>query len=136
VSFRYLDLTDYLAIACEVTGLELATVVKITDVGLADWALHAPMAGFSGQELYPDFVDKAAVLVVRLAKNHPLPDGNKRAAWVSLRLFVELNAWRWDPYPSVDEAEATVLKVAGGEWREEEMAAWLSRHLRAPEPSG
>jgi prophage maintenance system killer protein len=25
-----------------------------------------------------------------LAKNHPLPDGNKRAAWVSLRLFVEL----------------------------------------------
>jgi hypothetical protein len=40
-------------------------------------------AGFSGQELYPDFVDKAAVLVVRLAKNHPLPDGNKCAAWVS-----------------------------------------------------
>ena len=134
MSVYYLDLTDYLAIACEVTGLELATVVKIADVGLADSALHAPMAGFSGQELYPDFVDKAAVLVVRLAKNHPLPDGNKRAAWVSLRLFVELNAWRWDPYPSADESEATVLKVAGGEWGEEELAAWLSRHLRAPEP--
>jgi hypothetical protein len=35
VSFQFLDLTDYLAIACEVTGLDLATVVKITDVGLA-----------------------------------------------------------------------------------------------------
>jgi Fic family protein len=33
---------------------------------------------------YPDFVDKAAVLLVRLVKNHPLPDGNKRAAWVSM----------------------------------------------------
>jgi hypothetical protein len=41
VSVQYLDLTDYLAIACEVTGLELATVVKIADVGLADFALHA-----------------------------------------------------------------------------------------------
>jgi death-on-curing protein len=134
VSVQYLDLTDYLAIACEVTGLELATVVKIVDIGLADSALHAPMAGFSGQELYSDFVDKAAVLVVRLAKNHPLPDGNKRAAWVSLRLFVELNAWRWAPYPSVDEAEAAVLAVAGGEWREEEAAAWLRQYLRPPEP--
>jgi death-on-curing protein len=134
MSVEYLDLTDYLAIASEVTGLELATVLKIADIGLADSALHAPMAGFSGHELYPDFVDKAAVLVVRLAKNHPLPDGNKRAAWVSLRLFVELNAWRWDPYPSVDEAEAAVLAVAGGEWREEEAATWLRQHLRPPEP--
>jgi death-on-curing protein len=37
-------------------------------------------AGFGDEDLYPDFVDKSAVLVVRLAKNHPLPDGNKRAA--------------------------------------------------------
>jgi len=37
-------------------------------------------------------VDKAAVLVVRLAKNHPRPDGNKRVAWVALRLFVDIVA--------------------------------------------
>jgi len=29
---------------------------------------------------YPDFVDKAEILVTRIAKNHPLPDGNKRLA--------------------------------------------------------
>ncbi|MHB8457329.1 MAG: hypothetical protein ACYDBS_06520 [Acidimicrobiales bacterium] len=69
-----------------------------------------------------------------MAKNHPLPDGNKRAAWVTLRLFVERNAWGWDPYPLVDEAEAAVLAVAGGEWREEEAAAWLGQYLRPPEP--
>lgn len=50
---QYLDLADYLAVAWEVTGLELATVAKIADVGLADSALHAPMAGFGGVELYP-----------------------------------------------------------------------------------
>jgi prophage maintenance system killer protein len=62
-----------------------------SEVNLADSALHAPAAGFGETDLYPDFVDKAAVLVVRLAKNHPLPDGNKRCAWVALRLFVEIN---------------------------------------------
>jgi death on curing protein len=84
VSVRYLDLVDYVAIAAEVTGLDAVTVTKVADLGLADSALHAPMAEFGGTEFYPDFVDKAAVLVVRLTKNHPLPDGNKRAAWVTL----------------------------------------------------
>ena len=74
------------------------------------------------------------MLVVRLAKNHPLPDGNKRAAWVSLCLFVELNAWGGDPYPLVDEAAAAVLALAGGDWQEEDVAAWLRQYLRPPEP--
>jgi prophage maintenance system killer protein len=43
-----------------------------------------PVSG--GEEFYPDFCDKAAVLLVRLAKNHHLLDGNKRAAWVTLRI--------------------------------------------------
>ena len=58
---------------------------------LADSALHAPAAGFGETEFYPDFVDKAAVLIVRLAKNHPLPDGNEHVAWVALRMFMEIN---------------------------------------------
>lgn len=132
MSVEYLDLVDFLAVACEVTGLELATVTKMANLGLADSALHAPMACFADQELYPGFVDKAAVLLVRLTKNHPLPDGNKRAAWVCLRLFVEANGWVFDKHPSIDEAEATVLAVASGEWHEEETASWLSRFLIPP----
>lgn len=83
MSVRYLALDDYLAIAVEVTGQQVATIVGAADLALADSALHAPMAGFSGRELYPDFVDKAAVLIVRLAKNHPLPDGNARRLGVA-----------------------------------------------------
>jgi death-on-curing protein len=93
-----------------------------------------PPAGLGESEFYPDFVDKAAVLVVRLAKNHPLPDGNKRAAWVALRLFVELNDWTWNPTPGVDDAEQAVLAIASGDWGQQ-MAAWLRKHLVAPVPS-
>jgi death on curing protein len=65
------------------------------------------------------------VLIVRLAKNHPLPDGNKRAAWASLRIFLEINGWEIDPYPSVDDAEDAVLAIAAGDWDEAATADWL-----------
>lgn len=77
MTVEYLDLADYVAIAAAVTGLDLQTVMKMTNLNLADSALHAPAAGFGEDEFYPDFVDKAAVLLVRLARNHPLPDGNQ-----------------------------------------------------------
>ena len=133
MSVEYVELADYLAIAAEVTGLDIETTIKVTKLDLADSALHAPAAGFGETELYPDFVEKASVLVVRLVKNHPLPDGNKRAAWVTLRLFVEINGWSWQPIPSVDDAERAVLAIASGDWNEDDMAAWLRDHLRQPD---
>lgn len=75
MTVAYIDLVDYLSISAEVTGLDVKTLIRVTKLDLADSALHAPAAAFGGTEFYPDFVDKAAVLIVRLAKNHPLPDG-------------------------------------------------------------
>jgi death-on-curing protein len=136
VSIEYPDLADYLAVASAVTGLDDQTLLTATKLDLADSALHAPSAGFGEQDLYPEFVDKAAVLLVRLAKNHPLLDGNKRAAWVTLRLFIDMNGWSWNPYPSVDESEQVVLSVASGEWKEERTAEWLRSHLVRPAAEG
>ena len=132
MTVEYLDLGDYLAVAAAVTGLNVPTLMHVTRLSLADSALHAPAAGFGEVELYPDFVDKAAVLLVRLAKNHPLPDGNKRAAWVSMRMFVEMNGWEWASYPDIDDAEATVLAISAGTLDEAGTAAWLRSFLRPP----
>ena len=54
-----------------------------------------PRAGFGDQDFYPIKGDKAAVLTCRLAWNHPLPDGNKRASWACLVLFLDLNDVTW-----------------------------------------
>ena len=129
MSVRYLDLADFVEIAAEITGLDLATVLAMTNLDLADSALHAPSAGFGDDDLYPDFVEKCGVLIVRLARNHPLPDGNKRASWVSLRLFIELNGWRWKTTPSVDDAEQFVLDIAAGNTSEASAAEWLRRRI-------
>ena len=134
MSTEYLELPDFLAIASAVTGLDLDTVINATNLDLADSALHAPAAGFGADDFYPNFIDKAAVLLLRIARNHPLPDGNKRTAWVCTRFFVSINNWSWEPTPTIDDAEAAVLAVASGEWDEQMTSSWLSRYLRPSQP--
>ena len=58
MSVEYLDLTDYVAIAAQVTNLDTTTIVKAPRLDLADSALHAPSAGIGTDDFYPDFVDK------------------------------------------------------------------------------
>jgi death-on-curing protein len=77
---RYLTLAEALVIAEAVTGVDAATLAKASRIELLDSALHSPQARFGDEEFYPDLIDKAAVLAVRIAQNHPLPDGNKRLA--------------------------------------------------------
>jgi death-on-curing protein len=127
---RYLTLAEYFWLAEQVTGTEAAVLVKAARVELADSALHAPAAGFGDQDFYPDLVDKAAVLTCRLAWNHPLPDGNKRAAWAALVMFVELNGGAWDPDPpDVDDSEVAMLAVAAHEVDEVWLAQWLGERV-------
>jgi death-on-curing protein len=127
---RYLDLAEYLWLSEQVTGVSAEVLAKSGRIDLADSALHAPMAGFGDEDFYPDIADKAAVLCWRLARNHPLPDGNKRAAWAALVMFIDLNDGRWDPDPpDVDDAEQTMLAVAAGEIDEATLADWLRQRV-------
>jgi death-on-curing protein len=127
---RYISLAEYFWLAEQVTGLEAAVLVKAARVDLADSALHAPMAGFGDEDFYPDAYDKAAVLTCRLSWNHPLPDGNKRAAWATLAMFIDLNNGAWNPDPpNVDDAEAAMLAVAASEVDEAWLAAWLRERV-------
>ena len=71
----YLGLEDFVETAAAVLDLPEETVVKMARLDLAESALHAPQAGWGEVEFYPDLPMKAAVLLVRLAKNHALyPD--------------------------------------------------------------
>ncbi len=125
---RYLSTAEALAIAEEVTGLDAQTLLRVSRVGLLESALHAPQAGFGDVEFYPAFVDKAAVLVVHIARNHPLPDGNKRLAWVALTMFCALNSRHLAV--ATDDAVALMLAIASGEKNEGDVAAWLAERIQ------
>ena len=126
---EYLDLADYLLIAEEVLGVPAERIAGRPGVGRAESALNAPAAGFGGVEFYPDVIDKAAVLCVRLARNHPLPDGNKRVAYLALVEFLARNGIEWVP-PSVDETVAMIERVAAGGFAEREFADWIRASQR------
>jgi death-on-curing protein len=130
-------LAEYFWLAEQVTGIDAGVITKSSRTELADSALNAPQAAFGGHEFYVDMVEKAAVLVCRLGWNHPLPDGNKRAAWAALVMFLDLNGVRWEPDPpNVDEAEVAMLAVAAHEVDEVWFADWLRARIRVPETPG
>ncbi len=123
---EYLSLADLLLVAEVATGIPAESLSRLPNLGLAESALAAPAASFGGVEFYPDFVDKAAVLCTRIARNHPLPDGNKRTAFLALIEFIERNGHRWagserDP----DESVAMIEAVAAGTLSEAQLAVWI-----------
>ena len=127
---RYLSLAEFWYLAEHVTGINAATLIRASRVDLADSALHAPQAGFGNVDFYLDLHDKAAVLTCRIAWNHPLPDGNKRAALACLVLFIDLNNGSWnDESPDTDDAVDAMLAVAAREVDETWFAAWLRERI-------
>jgi len=130
---RYLDLADFLLIAEAALGIETTELAYAANLDLAQSALAAPMARFAGREFYPAFDDKAAVLCSRLIRNHPLPDGNKRVAYLCLIEFIERNGFSWNPpaadYPDGDETVSMIEGVATGQVDEATLAHWIEKRL-------
>jgi death on curing protein len=96
----------------------------LRDNGLLESALARPLNLVAYGE--PDVADLAAAYGVGLAKNHPFVDGNKRAAFLAVGLFLALNGFRLTA--SQADATLTMLSVAAGELDEPAFADWIRRH--------
>lgn len=128
----YVELGDYCRIAAEVLGTTPEQVARLPRIGLADSALASPRAGFSDQDAYPGLLEKAAVLVEHLARNHPLPDGNKRCAFLALERFLAASdqpILAADPDVDVPMVE----RIAAGAVSIDEIVAWLAARTAAGE---
>lgn len=98
----------------------------LRDEGMLDSALGRPL-NFA---LYgePDLASLAASYGFGLAKNHAFVDGNKRAAFLAVGLFLAVNAHRL--HATQADATLTVLAVAGGEMDEDAFAQWIRTHIQ------
>ena len=61
--------------------------------GVLEGAIVQPFQQVGGQDLYPEFLDKAAAIFYFCIKNHPLEDGNKRLALLLLLVFLYKNGY-------------------------------------------
>lgn len=120
----YVTLGDYCRIAAEVLETTPEQVARLPRITLADSALASPRAGFGDQDAYPTLIEKVAVLVEHLARNHPLPDGNKRCAFLVVERFLAANGQPIrDADPEIDVP--MVEKIAAGEATPNETMRWL-----------
>jgi death-on-curing protein len=123
------SLEDYIDIASYLLGADRAAIAGLPRIALAESALHAPFASFGSVEAYPTLVEHAAVLLQHLAKNHPLPDANKRAAFLLTARFLDANGRAWGP-PDVDADAGLVERVAAGAAGHEEVVDWIHERTR------
>ncbi len=102
----------------------------VRDLGLLESALGPPLNKFAyGQT---GLAPLAAAYTFGIARNHPFVDGNKRAAFASIIVFLGLNGIDFD-VPS-EAATAMILGLASGEINEDGLARWIEDNLPC-EPS-
>ncbi|WP_339872066.1 type II toxin-antitoxin system death-on-curing family toxin [uncultured Brevundimonas sp.] len=100
----------------------------IRDEGLLDSALQRPIHRRLHDD-EPSLAVLAATYAVGVASNHPFVDGNKRAPYQAMILFLALNGTPLQP----DRVEAirTVQAVAAGEIDIDTLAEWIRANSAA-----
>ncbi|MFI5898650.1 type II toxin-antitoxin system death-on-curing family toxin [Streptomyces cyaneofuscatus] len=121
---KYLTVQEVLDLAELACG---GQQVAVRDLGLLSSAVHRPQSQMFGVEAYTDRFQKAAGLLQSLAVNHPLVDGNKRMAWMSTVVFLDINGADMVEVDQ-DEAYKLVIEVAMGSLEDVDQ---IARRLRA-----
>lgn len=121
--WRWIDKAALLALHDESLA-EHGGATGTRDEGLLDSALARPLnLAAYGQ---PTLAELAACYGGGVAKNHAFVDGNKRAAFLSVGLFLAINGHRL----VATQADATLamLAVAAGDVTEAQFADWIRQH--------
>ncbi len=94
----------------------------VRNQGLLESALMRPINRHS-YEAVSDLPELAAIYADAISSNHPFADGNKRAAFQALALFLRLNGLRLSA-GQVDAAR-TILDLAAGKLSVDELTKWV-----------
>jgi death-on-curing protein len=98
----------------------------VRDANALESAIARPknLAAYVGEE---SIAALGAALAWTLVRSHPFSDGNKRAAFGALAIFLEINGYRLTC--SEVEETAMILRAAGSEITEEAFTAWVERSV-------
>ena len=95
--------------------------VGIRDKGMLESAIALPQNKFSYGE--SDLAALAAAYAFGIARNHPFVDGNKRAAFMVMMVFLRKNAIAFAPEEAM--AAAAIFGLAAGDIEEEGLTRWI-----------
>ncbi len=98
----------------------------LRDEGLLDSALARPQ-NLLAYLPASTIAEMAASYCCGVVKNHAFVDGNKRAAFLSVGLFLAINGYRLVADPL--DAIRMVLAVADGSVAEKMLASWIEANI-------
>lgn len=93
----------------------------VRDPGALGSALGRPRNKWAYENA--DLAVMAAAYAYGIARNHPFVDGNKRAAFIAMMVFLAKNGVQLAPPEA--EATAIMLALASGEINEDGLIRWL-----------
>ena len=93
----------------------------LRDEGMLRSGLERPINKWRYEQ--SDLAELAAAYAFGLAKNHAFIDGNKRIAFLAMRVFLLKNGVAFSPDPA--HATAIILSLAAGEVSEESLTRWI-----------
>ena len=99
----------------------------IRDSGGLESAINRPFQTFDQKELYSTPVEKAAAIFESLISNHPFIDGNKRTAYVLMRLI--LLEYGLDIKAGENKKYGFVIAAAKGEIKFDQIKEWIDDNL-------
>ena len=99
----------------------------LRDEGALISALQRPFSGFGETEFYPSVEEKAASILESIIKNHPFVDGNKRTAYVLMRLL--LMQFGKDIKATQSEKYDFVIEIASSKIAFQEILIWLKKRV-------
>jgi death-on-curing protein len=117
------EIGDLLLVAERLLDVDAERLKLVVNIPSAESALAAPFAGVADQMFYEHPVQRAAILASRIMRNHPLPDGNKRAALYLMDLYLEENGYRFTA--SSEEIDRMFRAVAARQHSEDYFIAWV-----------
>jgi death on curing protein len=121
MALTYLTLEDVLYLHAEQIRL-YGGAAGVRDEGLIISALLRPQTGY-----YGDLIEEAAALWESLAMNHGFVDGNKRVAFATLLIFLELNGVTLTAEPD-GVISFIYSNLEAGTFRKDVLDAWLRQN--------
>jgi death on curing protein len=99
----------------------------LRDEGMLESALGRPQNKWAYGETDPAVL--AAAYAYGLARHHPFVDGNKRAAFMCMMVFLRKNGIEFSPDGS--QAAIAMMNLASGEIDEDGLVRWIRDHWPA-----
>jgi death-on-curing protein len=110
----------------ELYVLHIGEASALTRPDLLESAVALPQASMFGEDLYPHIYLKAGALLRSIAQNQSFIDGNKRIAWIAMRVFLAANGV--NVRATTSDGLNLMVSLAEGRVDVDGIAAFLAEH--------